>query len=199
MTDTKPDETHASGAASPDPKIYAPFISLLETEHPKLAAWLVGIGDAPVPYDARKVAVTAHFQTPAGTPFHGTYHTEAATSHQDAKEFLGVMLRKYAANCDSDRKILESPANTPGPLDRPAGAVAPDRGDTLEDGTPRYEPERAPGENPPEKPTDAGGAAEGEFTPPPGSPEDTSARHAEAGQVDDDDADWNEPTKSETP
>src|SRR5262245_56232165 len=103
----------------PDPKIYAPFIQLLETQHPKLAAWLIGIGDAPIPHDNRKVAVTAHFTTPAGKRFYGTYHTEPSTAFQDAKEFLGVMVKKYAANCGN--AATEMAAEQPAPPSEDTG------------------------------------------------------------------------------
>jgi hypothetical protein len=204
------DTPESEPTRDPDPKIYAPLISILEADYPELAKQLIGIGDAPVPYDVRKVEVTARFQTEAGTPFSGKYHTEPSTSHQDAKEFAGVMAKKCRANTVSDKAVLESPATVPGPLDRPSGAVARDGAATLADGTPVYSPESPPGDNPPEKPTDAGGAAEGEYTPPPGSPEEVSANHPpqledelpdETGRPgdppDEKDEDWDDPTKTE--
>jgi hypothetical protein len=106
--------------SEPEPKIYAPLLLQLETEHPKLAPLLIGIGDAPVEYDAGKREVEARFQTEAGTLFSGKYRTEPGTAREDAKEFLARMAGKLQGVLASDKTILGAP-----PVAPPQNSVEP--------------------------------------------------------------------------
>lgn len=91
---------------NPDPKVYAPFLVLLESEHPTMAPCLIGIGDGPCEFDRRKTKVRATFQTEAGTQFSGRYITEPSTSRPDAQAFLSAMFKKFEAVTASDKQVL---------------------------------------------------------------------------------------------
>jgi hypothetical protein len=117
MSASEPQKTSdPESVRDPEPKIYAPLLLQLENEHPKLAPLLIGVGDQPVAYDARKREVEARFQTEAGTPFSGKYHTEPATADTDAKEFLQRMVGKFEGATSADRKVLGESPPAPEPV-----------------------------------------------------------------------------------
>lgn len=117
----------------PEPKIYAPLLLQLETDHPKLAPLLIGVGDRPVEYDVGKREVEARFQTEAGTLFSGKYHTEVGTAREDAKEFLARMAGKLAGVTASDKSILGE-APKPPPVVEPVEEEDDEEGEDEDDG-----------------------------------------------------------------
>jgi hypothetical protein len=126
MSDTQPSD--------PEPKIYAPLLVQLESDYPALAPRLIGIGDSPLPYDHRKIEVTAHFETEAGTRFSGKYHTDVTSSTPDAREFLARMDGKFKAALATDQKVLEAPpAPVPVVGTEPSPPSAPLSGPLLPD------------------------------------------------------------------
>jgi hypothetical protein len=125
---------------SPEPKIYAPFLVALETQHPTIAPFLIGVGDRPWQTDGKKTLVTALFQTACETPFEGSYLTEFSTADGDARTFLGKMIQKFHAVSAEDKRLGKKQK-----LDlAPAPVVLVVGGDEHDDPEPPVDDDEAP-------------------------------------------------------